>query len=77
MKIFADTSEIKEIEELKRLGKTVYDYDHDFIDSLKEGLPPCSGIALGLDRLLMLFADVKSIEDILFFPGTDLFAETA
>lgn len=63
----------KEIDSLKRLGKTVYDYDHDFIDALKVGLPKCSGIAVGVDRLVMLLADVTDIADTLFFPGAEEF----
>jgi len=58
----------EEIKEIKRLGKTSYDYDHDFIEALKIGLPPSSGIAIGVDRLIMLLANVPSIQDILFFP---------
>ncbi len=64
----------RELVEITRLGKTAYEYDHDFIDALAVGLPSCSGIAVGLDRLIMLFADVPDIADILFFPATDLFA---
>jgi lysyl-tRNA synthetase class 2 len=63
----------KEMTEIQRLGKTVYDYDHDFIDALKIGLPKCSGIAVGVDRLVMLAAGVKDIADILFFPATEEF----
>ena len=58
----------KESTELKRLGKTTYDYDHDFIEALKVGLPACAGIAVGVDRLVMLLADVTNIADVLFFP---------
>lgn len=61
-----------ELQEIKRLGKTLYDYDHDFIDALKVGLPNCSGIAVGVDRLIMLFADTKKIQDTLFFPVDEL-----
>lgn len=61
----------KELTELKRLGKTTYDFDHDFIDALREGLPPCSGIALGVDRLIMLLSDAKAIDDVLFFPMSE------
>ena len=64
----------KELEEVKRLGKTEYDYDHDFIEALKVGLPECSGIAVGVDRLVMLFADVTDIADTLFFPGKESFS---
>jgi len=62
-----------ELKELKRSGKTMYDYDHDFIEALKIGLPDCSGIAIGVDRLVMLFADVKTIQETLLFPANELF----
>ncbi len=62
-----------ELAEVKRLGKTTYDYDHDFIDALKEGMPESSGIAVGIDRLVMLFANVTNIADTMFFPLEDLF----
>lgn len=65
----------KELEEIKRLGKTVYDYDHDFIEALKVGLPGCSGIAVGVDRLVMLFADTDDIAETLFFPGKEMMEE--
>ena len=61
-----------ELVEIKRMGKTVYEYDQDFIDALKVGLPSCSGIAVWVDRLVMLFADTKKIQDTLFFPIEEL-----
>ena len=64
----------KELEEIKRLGKTSYDYDHDFIDALKVGMPESSGIAVGLDRLVMLFANVPTIQETLFFPSSEMFS---
>ena len=64
-----------ELKEIERRGRTTYDYDHDFIDALKTGLPRSSGIAVGLDRLVMLFADVKTIQETLFFPASELFEE--
>lgn len=62
-----------ELQEIKRLGKTSYDYDHDFIEALKVGLPKSSGVAVGLDRLVMLFADVVDVADVLFFPAKEMF----
>jgi len=62
----------KELEEMKRGGKELYDYDHDFIDALKVGLPPCAGIAMGVDRLLMLLLGAKTIEDTMLFPPLSL-----
>lgn len=61
-----------ETQERKRLGKTAYAYDQDLIEALKAGLPECSGLALGVDRTVMLFADVPDIADVLFFPASEM-----
>jgi lysyl-tRNA synthetase class 2 len=61
-----------ELKKVKRLGKTSYDYDHDFICALKSGLPACTGVAIGVDRLLMLLLDTTNIKDTLLFPIEDL-----
>ncbi len=63
-----------EDEERKRLGKVEYPMDMDFIDALKVGMPPAGGIAVGVDRLIMLFADVTDIADTMFFPARELFS---
>jgi len=63
-----------ELIERKEFGKTDYGMDEDFIEALKEGMPRSSGIAIGVDRLVMLFADAKSIEETLFFPAGEVFA---
>ncbi len=65
-----------ELEHIRRKGNTVYDYDMDFIEALKTGLPECSGIAVGLDRLIMLFADVATIDETLFFPASEEFTQS-
>lgn len=62
-----------ELTEIKRTGKTLYGYDEDFIEALKVGLPDCSGIAIGVDRLVMLFADATTIQDTLLFPSDEMF----
>ena len=59
--------------ERKRLGKVAHPIDMDFIYALKAGMPQAGGIAMGVDRLIMLFADVTDIADTLFFPAKDLF----
>lgn len=64
-----------EQEERKRLGKTEHPIDDDFIEALKAGMPKTGGIAVGVDRLIMLFANVTDIADTLFFPAIDLFGE--
>lgn len=62
-----------EQEEQHRLGKTIHPIDTDFIEALKVGMPTTGGIAVGVDRLIMLFANVTDIADTMFFPVTDLF----
>jgi elongation factor P--(R)-beta-lysine ligase len=51
----------------KTAGKPVLAVDRQFIEALKKGLPPCSGAALGLDRLIMLALGKKEISDVLTF----------
>ncbi|MEK7061469.1 MAG: EF-P lysine aminoacylase EpmA [Patescibacteria group bacterium] len=58
----------------KAQGKTDYPIDEDFLEALKTGLPASAGIAVGVDRLIMLVADVPSISDIIAFPGSELFS---
>ncbi len=46
------------------MGSVAYPIDEDFMSCLANGMPECGGIALGIDRLVMLFCDAKSIEDV-------------
>lgn len=52
----------------KKLQKTVFDIDEDFLTKLEFISQPTAGIALGVDRLLMLLLNKKSIEEVLLFP---------
>jgi len=51
-------------EKLKLKHKAI---DSRFIEALEAGIPSCAGVALGLDRLLMLALDKKAIDEVLTF----------
>jgi len=54
--------------EKQRLYGEYYPMDEDFMDAVKNGLPPSGGIALGIDRLVMLATGAEDINDVLWAP---------
>ena len=62
----------KSFEEQMKLGKKGDDeamiIDNQFLTALEYGMPPTSGIGIGMDRLTMLLTNKTSIQDVLFFP---------
>ena len=49
-------------------GRAAVPMDEDFLAALESGIPDCSGIALGFDRLVMLATGAERIEDVLWAP---------
>ncbi|MBT4761964.1 MAG: EF-P lysine aminoacylase GenX [Bdellovibrionaceae bacterium] len=58
----------KDQKERLRLGKAPFVMDHDFLQALKNGLPPCSGVAVGLERLFMALHGIPKIQSLKPFP---------
>lgn len=59
-----------EIKARRKLKKKLYPMDERFITALQEGMPPSSGNALGLDRLVMLLIGEQRIEEVMAFPAS-------
>lgn len=48
-------------------GQEVYPLDEEFLSAMKSGMPPCAGIALGMDRLLMRLTGAHHISEVVAF----------
>jgi len=60
-----------EIDERKSFGKPIYPIPHSFLKMLHL-MPESAGIAMGIDRLMMLFTDTDCIDDVVAFTSDDL-----
>lgn len=57
-----------DLEKRKRLGKPQPPVDEHFLEALRNGMPACSGVALGVDRLIMLLLGKERLSEVLLFP---------
>jgi lysyl-tRNA synthetase class 2 len=61
---------VEEQEQRRRAGRPVFALDEEFLDAVGR-MPACSGIAIGIDRVLMLKVGAQRISEVLLFPATD------
>ena len=66
-----DNLEKQNQERIKR-GSEILPLDNEFIKALEQGMPDCSGAAMGVDRLLMLLGNYQSLEEVILFPVSKL-----
>lgn len=66
-----DNLEKQNQERIKR-GLKELPLDSEFIKALEQGMPDCSGAAMGVDRLLMVLGNYQSLEEVILFPVSKL-----
>ncbi len=66
---------IREQRQRAEAGQETYPVDLSFLEALEKGMPEAAGIALGVDRVVMLLANAPDIRDVLPFPMEDLLAD--
>ena len=63
-----DEQERRFQEQLGHREGDTYAYDADFVRALRHGMPPATGVGIGVDRVLMGLTGAESIKDVLLFP---------
>jgi len=66
---------VEEQEQRRRLGRPVFPLDERFLEAVGR-MPEAGGVAVGLDRLLMLLVGAESIAEVLLFPAHEFLGGT-
>jgi lysyl-tRNA synthetase class 2 len=59
----------QQAEELQRGDAESQPHDEEFLRALEQGMPPTSGVGLGIDRLVMMFTGAPTLREVVLFPA--------
>ncbi|MHB1434988.1 MAG: lysine--tRNA ligase [Thermoplasmata archaeon] len=65
-----DEQELRFREQVGARGEDRFAYDADFVAALRHGMPPATGIGIGIDRIAMALTGTRSIKEVILFPQT-------